>query len=252
VDRSIFNVSDFIRTNIDGTHLLMDAVRRHGVPRMVHISTDEVYGSIPEGITGEDAPLRPSNPYSTSKACADMLVQSYISTHQAPAVIIRGSNNYGPHQYPEKLIPLAVSNLIEKKKIPVHGDGGHVRSWLHVEDFCAAVDAVLHRARPGAIYNVSGEEKTNLEILEMIGTAIGIPAGPHLAHTADRPGADRRYAPDPSKLQREIGWRRRHTIEQSIGEVADWYVKNQDWWKKIKAKREYQDHYAKQAQGRWY
>lgn len=252
VDRSIFNVSDFIRTNIDGTHLLIDAVQRHGVPRMVHISTDEVYGSVPEGTSGEDAPLRPSNPYSTSKACADLLAQSYMYTHKVPLVIVRGSNNYGPYQYPEKLIPLAVSNLIAGKKIPVHGDGGHVRSWLHVGDFCSAVDLAMHKAPVGTIYNASGDGRTNIEVLAMIADTLDVRMDDYRMHTPDRPGADRRYAPDSTKIRQELGWSPLHRIEESIGAVAEWYLKNREWWSKIRATKEYQDHYAKQSQGKWY
>jgi len=164
VDRSFVSVFDFIRTNVEGVRSLIEATRKYKVSRFVQISTDEIYGSVPEGFSTEDAPLKPSNPYAASKAAADLLVQSYIKTHQVPALIVRGSNNYGPFQYPEKLIPLAISNIIEGIKVPIHGSGEHRRTWIHVNDFCSAIDTALHKAPDYSIYNASGEEKTNLEI----------------------------------------------------------------------------------------
>mgnify|MGYP001582757572 CR=1 FL=1 len=155
VDRSFINVFDFVRTNIEGVRSLIEICRKSRVPRFIQISTDEIYGPVPEGFSGEDAPFRPSNPYAASKAAADLLVQSYIRTHQVPALIIRSSNNFGPYQYPEKLIPLVISNIIEGKKVPVHGSGEHRRSWIHVNDFCSAIDLVLHKAPDYSIYNIS-------------------------------------------------------------------------------------------------
>ncbi len=253
VDRSFFNVSDFLRTNIQGTWVLLEAARKFGTPRFVHISTDEVYGSVEvPGFSPEDAPLRPSNAYASSKAGADLLVQSYMKSFGSPALIIRGSNNFGPYQYPEKLIPLAATNIIERKHIPVHGAGLHTRSWLHVHDFCRAIDLIAHRASAPAIYNVAGEPKTNLEILGAIADILGEDITKYARHINDRPGADARYAPDARALERDFSWRRVHSIETSLGSVIQWYADHEDWWRKIKAQKEFLDHYEKQSRGLWY
>lgn len=252
VDRSIFNVLEFVRTNIDGTRALLEAVRRFRVPRMIHISTDEVYGSIPEGRTAdEETPLRPSNPYAASKAGADLLVQTYMKTFDLPAIVVRGSNNYGPFQYPEKLIPIAITNIIEGKKIPVHGTGEHVRSWLHVEDFVRAIDLILHRASAKTIYNVSGEERTNLEVLTMLTHTLKKDDALAREHVNDRPGADLRYAPNSKKLTHELGWTRAHHFEESIAGVVQWYLGNQEWWRTIRLKKGFLDHYERQSRGQW-
>ena len=252
VDRSLVNAANFIRTNIEGTRSIMESVHQHKTPRFVHISTDEVYGSVENGMADETAPLKPSNPYSTSKAGADLLVQSYGKTYEIPALIVRGSNNYGPYQYPEKLIPMAISNLVEGKKIPLHGSGEHVRSWLHVKDFCSAIDLAAHKGREHAIYNVSGEEMNNLQILDAIATYLNKDLNAHKEHVKDRPGADMRYAPDSSKLARELGWSRAYSIAAHLKDVIDWYGKNQDWWRKIKATKEFREYYDKQATAQWY
>ncbi len=252
VDRSIISMTDFINTNIGGVRCLIEAVRTHRVPRFVHISTDEVYGSIPAGQAGEDAPLRPSNPYSSSKAAADLIVLSFIRTHRLPAIVIRGSNNYGTYQYPEKLIPLAISNLIEGRKIPVHGDGRHVRSWLHVQDFCEAIDCIAHRAPVHEVYNVAGEERTNLELLALIAAKLKQDLAQSKVHINDRPGADPRYAPDGSKLRDILGWAPARRLATHLPEVVDWYLEHRDWWSAIRQKREFQDHYERQSKGMWY
>jgi len=252
VDRSLMNAAHFIRTNIEGTRTLMEAVQKNKTPRFVHISTDEVYGSLADGWANEEAPFRPSNPYATSKAAADLFVQSYRKAYGIPALIVRGSNNYGPYQYPEKLIPLAVTNLIEGRTIPLHGTGEHVRSWLHVNDFCAAIDLVAHRGADGAIYNVAGEERSNLEILRLIGGHMGKNTDEHRVHVADRPGADLRYAPTAVKLERELGWRRAQRIDEHLGDVVAWYRDNRSWWEKIKGTGEFQESYQKQATAQWY
>ncbi len=252
VDRSIVNMTDFIHTNIGGVRCLIEAVRTHKVPRFIHISTDEVYGSVAEGHSTEDACLRPSNPYSSSKAAADLIVLSFIHTHNLPAIIVRGSNNYGPYQYPEKLIPLAISNLIEGKKVPVHGTGQHVRSWLHVLDFCEAIDLIAHRAPVKEVFNVSAEERTNLEIIGVLVECLHADLEHSREHVSDRPGADLRYAPDSTKLRKAFGWAPKRTLETSLKDVVEWYLGNQSWWKKIKEKKEFQDHYEKQAKGMWY
>lgn len=251
VDRSIINMGDFIRTNIGGVRSLIEAVRAHRIPRFVHISTDEIYGSVEEGFSTEDAPLCASNPYATSKAAADLIVQSFIRTHKVPALIVRGSNNFGPYQYPEKLIPLVITNIIEGKKIPIHGTGEHKRSWIHVEDFCRAVDIIAHQAPDYEIYNVSGKEKTTFEVIELLARHLGVDLNQHKEHINDRPGADMRYAPDSTKLRRDLGWAPRYDIESHLGEVVHWYVHNQEWWRKIKTRAEYLEHYEKQATGKW-
>ena len=252
VDRSFVNVFDFIRTNVEGARSLIEAARSRKVARFIQISTDEIYGSVPEGFSGEVAPFRPSNPYAASKAAADLLVQSYIRTHRMPALIIRGSNNYGPFQYPEKLIPLAVSNIIECKKVPIHGSGEHRRSWLHVDDFCDAIDIIIHKAADYSIFNVSGEERSNLEVLEIISRTLGGNLEDLKEHTKDRPGADLRYAPDSSKLKLELGWLPKHSIEGNLKDIVSWYQNNQDWWRKIKSKKDYLDHYKRQVKAEYY
>ncbi|MDP3770366.1 MAG: dTDP-glucose 4,6-dehydratase [bacterium] len=252
VDRSHFEVADFIRTNIEGTRCLVETFRKFRVPRFVHISTDEVYGSIAHGASAhEESPFRPSNLYSTSKAGGDMLVQSMMKVYNIPAVIVRGSNNFGPFQYPEKLIPLTISNMIEGVKIPIHGSGEHVRSWLHVEDFCSAVDMIAHCAPDHAIYNVSGDERTNLEVIGMVAKTLGKNIDEYRHHRPDRPNADLRYAPDSTKLQRDLGWSRSHQIEDSIAAVVAWYAHNEEWWRKIKKSSAFLDYYSKQANAEW-
>ena len=252
VDRSIMNMTDFINTNIGGVRCLIEAVRTHKVPRFIHISTDEVYGSVLEGESTEDACLRPSNPYSSSKAAADLIALSFMHTHNLPGIIVRGSNNYGPFQYPEKLIPLAISNLIEGKKVPVHGTGLHIRSWLHVMDFCEAIDLIAHRGQLREVYNVSAEERTNIEVIDMLVEYLKADVANSREHVSDRPGADLRYAPDSSKLRKTLGWTPKRSLEKDLKDVVEWYLANQPWWKKIKEKKEFQDHYQKQATGQWY
>lgn len=251
VDRSIQSVVDFIRTNVDGTRILLDAARQQGVPRFIHLSTDEVYGDVLKGHSKENSPLNPSNPYAASKAAGDFLVQSYMRTHHFPAIIVRPSNNYGPYQYPEKLIPLGITNLIEGKKIPIHGNGTHVRSWLHTEDFCSALDIILHKAPVGEIYNIAGIHKTNLEILGLVADRFGKKLERHLTFTPDRPGADMRYAPDASKLKRDLGWKPQHDPQTAVPFVVDWYLKNDFWWRKIRKTPAFIDQYQKQSRGRW-
>ena len=252
VDRSFVNSFDFIRTNVEGVRSLVEAARKYNIAKFIQISTDEIYGSVSSGFSTEEAPFRPSNPYAASKASADLLVQSYIRTHRVPAIIIRGSNNYGPFQYPEKLIPLAISNMVENKKVPIHGSGEHKRSWLHVNDFCDAIDIIIHEAADHSIFNVSGEEKSNLEILEIISRNFGGDLESLKEHTKDRPGADLRYAPDCSKLKSELGWLPKYNIEGSLKEIVNWYQDNQDWWRKIKSKKNYQDHYERQVKAEYY
>ncbi len=253
VDRSYFDVTNFLHTNVQGTHTLIEVLRREQPQaRFIHISTDEVYGSITEGRSNETAPMQPTNPYAASKAAADLLVQAYVKTHGLQASIVRGSNNYGFFQYPEKLVPLAITNLLDGIAIPLHGEGTHVRSWLHVLDFCNAIDLVARKAESGSIYNVSGEECTNLDLLSLIATSVGAPEKLKVQHVSDRPGSDMRYAPDSTRIQQELGWQRQRELTISIPEKVDWYRQNRDWWLKIKIKKEYFDHYEKQSKGQWY
>lgn len=253
VDRSYLHVADFIKTNIEGTRLLIDALRElQPNARFIHISTDEIYGSVADGFADEDAPIRPSNLYAASKASADLLVQAYMKSCDVPGIIVRGSNNFGPFQYPEKLIPLAITNLIEGKKIPVHGSGEHIRSWLHVSDFCAAIDRIARDAKLYSAYNVSGEQYRNIDVLGAIASEFGISPAECIDKVPDRPGADMRYAPDSTKIRTELGWRREYDFISSLPETIDWYRVNSAWWKDIKATQEYKEHYEKQSTGVWY
>lgn len=253
VDRSFFNLADFIRTNVDGTIVLATMVMKFG-GKMVHVSTDEVYGSIPEedGFVDENAAFSPSNPYASSKAAADMLLQSFMRTYKAPINIVRGTNNYGCFQYPEKLLPLGMTNLLESKQIPIHGDGMHLRQWIHVEDFARAIDLVALKAPTGEIYNIAGEHASNLEALSLIANHLGKDIEEYKYHTPDRPGADYRYAIDSSKLEKELGWKRQHKFRTSLPLVVDWYIANRPWWEKIRMKKEFIDHYQKQSQAKYY
>jgi dTDP-glucose 4,6-dehydratase len=252
VDRSFFNFSNFVRTNIEGGLLLAMLVQKHG-GTMVHISTDEVYGSIPEetGFVKEDAPFRPANPYASSKAAADMLLQTYMQTSKVSLKIVRATNNYGPYQYPEKLIPLAITNLLEGKRIPLHGSGEHLRQWLHVLDFCAAIDLVAHKGEENGIYNVAGEHETNMEVLRMVARHLGKDLEAYLDRVPDRPNPDMRYAIDSSKLE-SLGWKRHHVFREELPRVIDWYRTHEAWWKKLKRKKEYLMHYQLQAKARYY
>ncbi len=252
VDRSIFNSTDSIHTNVEGVHSLFEACRKYGISRFVQISTDEVYGDIHDGSSNEESPLQPSSPYSASKAAADLLILSYMRTFRFPAVIIRGSNNFGSYQYPEKLIPLAISTLITGGRIPVHGLGEQIRSWLHVLDFCSAIDLAVHKASEFSVYNVSGTSKKNIEVLERVCGVLNKDLGAHKLHTKDRPGGDCRYSPDSTKIRKELGWQPQYPFDDSIGAVVGWYVENQPWWKKILENKEVWDHYQKQFQAQYY
>ena len=244
VDRSISAPQAFIRTDVLGTHTLLEAVRELGVGRYVQISTDEVYGSIEEGAFTEDAGLRPSSPYAASKAGADLLVLAAHRTYGAPVVITRSSNNYGPWQYPEKIMPLFITNAIDGQSLPIYGDGLNVRDWLYVEDNCVAIDAVLRRGLVGEVYNIGGgNEVTNLELTSQILGRLGEDAG-LIRHIADRPGHDRRYAVDCSKI-RALGWEPHTSFEMGLQRTVDWYRGNPSWWRVIKT-GEWREYYASQ------
>lgn len=250
VDRSITDAGAFIRTNVAGTQVLLEAARHHGLGRFLQVSTDEVYGSLgPEGAFTEATPLAPNSPYSASKAAADLLVRAYHHTYGLDAVITRCSNNYGPYQFPEKLIPLMVTNALENKELPVYGDGLNVRDWIHVRDHCRAIDLVLHRGRAGEVYNVGAdEERANLEMVKGILGLLGKPES-LIRFVADRPGHDRRYAIDSTKLRTELGWLPEIPFAQGLEETVDWYVAHRPWWEKIKS-GEYREYYARMYGGR--
>jgi len=230
VDRSIQDSGPFVRTNVLGTQVLLDAAREYKTPRFLQMSTDEVYGSLgPTGVFTEATPLAPSSPYAASKAAADLLVQSYAHTFGLAAVITRCSNNYGPNQYPEKLIPLFIFRLLRDEPVPVYGDGKNVRDWIHVTDHCAAVLAVWHKGRPGQAYNIGGRcEKSNLDITHLLLKLLGKPAS-LIQYVTDRLGHDRRYAMDPRKLETELGWRPAYSFDEGMAHTVRWYQDNAAW-----------------------
>jgi len=246
VDRSITNPNVFIKSNVLGTQVLLDVAKENKVDKYLQVSTDEVYGSLGEtGYFTEDTPLNPNSPYSASKASADLLVQSYYRTFGMDINITRCSNNYGPYHFPEKLIPLTISNALEGKELPIYGDGKNVRDWLHVKDHCSAIDLVIHNGRAGEVYNVGGHnEKTNNEIVHLIVEKLGV-SKELIKYVQDRPGHDHRYAIDPTKVTSELGWEPNYTFETGIEETIRWYLDNQKWWKNIKS-GDYQFYYANQ------
>ncbi|MES5867804.1 dTDP-glucose 4,6-dehydratase [Bacillus cereus group sp. RP32] len=237
VDRSIENPIPFYDTNVIGTVTLLELVKKYPHIKLVQVSTDEVYGSL--GKTGrftEETSLAPNSPYSSSKASADMIALSYYKTYQLPVIVTRCSNNYGPYQYPEKLIPLMVTNALEGKKLPLYGDGLNVRDWLHVTDHCSAIDVVLHKGRIGEVYNIGGNnEKTNVDVVEQIISLLG-KTKEDIAYVTDRLGHDRRYAIDAQKMKNELGWEPQYTFEQGLKETVEWYEHHIEWWKPLKEK----------------
>lgn len=237
VDRSILHPDVFVETNVQGTLALLDVAKKEGVKKFLQVSTDEVYGTLgPTGYFTEESPLKPNSPYSASKASADMIVRSYFETYGYNVNITRCSNNYGPYQFPEKLIPLMTSNGMEGKDLPIYGNGKNIRDWLYVSDHCQAIDLVLRKGKPGAVYNVGGHnERTNNEIVHLIVDHLGI-SKDHIKYVKDRLGHDKRYAIDPSKIERELGWKPEYTFDTGIVKTIDWYQNNVDWWKPLKAK----------------
>jgi len=234
VDRSINSPSNFIHTNVVGTSVLLESARRHGVKRFVQVSTDEVYGSLgEEGLFTENSPIDPSSPYSASKASADLLALAYHKTYGLDVVVTRCSNNYGPYQFPEKLIPLMVVNAMNDKPLPVYGDGLNVRDWIHVEDHCAGIVTALLQGKAGEVYNFGGNgEMRNIDVVKLILSHLGKP-DTLINYVTDRLGHDRRYAIDSSKALRELGWKPKHRPEQGIRETIDWYRANSDWWQAL-------------------
>ncbi len=247
VDRSILEAGSFIQTDVVGTFTLLETARKFHIERYIQISTDEVYGSIESGSFTEESILQPNSPYSASKASGDLLVRAYYKTYGVPTIITRSSNNFGPYQYPEKLIPLFITNAMEDEPLPLYGDGKNVRDWLYVLDNCEAIDVVLHRGENGEIYNIGGgHEMQNIQITHLILKHLGKPES-LIKPVADRLGHDRRYSVDIKKMEK-LGWEPKHRFEEAMTETIKWYLENEAWWRRIKEKQEefkkfYQDYY---------
>ncbi|CAD5900258.1 dTDP-glucose 4,6-dehydratase [Carnobacterium maltaromaticum] len=235
VDRSILNPEIFVETNIQGTLALLDVAKELSIEKYLQVSTDEVYGSLgAEGYFTEETPLAPNSPYSASKTGADLLVRAYFETYGMNVNITRCSNNYGPYHFPEKLIPLMISNGMDNKELPIYGDGLNVRDWLHVQDHCQAIDLVLHKGRKGEVYNVGGHnERTNNEIVDIVIEKLGL-SRDLIKYVDDRLGHDKRYAIDPTKLETELGWKPKYTFDTGIVETIEWYQENEAWWRPLK------------------
>jgi len=234
VDRSILGAADFVMTNVVGTQTLLDAALSAGVERFVHVSTDEVYGSIDDGSWTEDAPLEPNSPYSASKAGSDLVARAYARTHGLAVMVTRCSNNYGPYQFPEKVIPLFVSNLLDGRKVPLYGDGLNVRDWLHVDDHCRGIALVLESGRPGEVYNIGGgTELTNRELTGLLLDACGADWS-SVESVADRKGHDRRYSVDITKISTELGYRPEVSFAEGLQSTVEWYTTNRSWWEPLK------------------
>ncbi|WP_413486635.1 dTDP-glucose 4,6-dehydratase [Carnobacterium maltaromaticum] len=235
VDRSILHPEVFIETNVQGTLALLDVAREMKIEKYLQVSTDEVYGSLgAEGYFTEETPLAPNSPYSASKAAADMLVRAYNETYGMNTNITRCSNNYGPYHFPEKLIPLMISNGMDNKELPIYGDGLNIRDWLHVQDHCQAIDLVLHKGVNGEVYNVGGHnERTNNEIVDIVIEKLGL-SRDLIKYVDDRLGHDKRYAIDPTKLETELGWKPKYTFDTGIVETIEWYQANESWWRPLK------------------
>lgn len=250
VDRSILGPSIFVETNISGTNVLLEVARQHNVKRFVQISTDEVYGSL--GASGkftETTPLHPNSPYAASKAAADLLALAYHHTFGVPVVITRCSNNYGPYQFPEKLIPLMIANALDNKPLPVYGDGLNVRDWLYVKDHCVAIDAVMRKGNIGEVYNIGGNnEMKNIDLVKLLLKKLGKPES-LISYVKDRQGHDRRYAIDASKIMNELEWKPSVTFEEGLSLTVDWYLKNESWWRRVMS-GEYQKYYKQQYEER--
>ncbi len=246
VDRSVVDPAVFLKTNILGVQVLMDLCRKYDVKRFHQVSTDEVYGDLPldrpDLLFTESTPLHTSSPYSASKASADLLVNAYVRTYGLKATISRCSNNYGPYQFPEKLIPLMIQRALNDESLPVYGQGTNVRDWLHVYDHCSAIDLIIHNGKEGEVYNIGGHnERNNLEVVKTILKQLG--KDESLIHfVKDRPGHDLRYAIDPTKMEKELGWKPVYTFDKGIKETIDWYLSNKDWWEPI-VNGDYQHYY---------
>jgi len=250
VDRSILTPEPVFETNLRGTFTLLEAARTHSIARFIHVSTDEVYGSLEEPLQAdENFPLCPSSPYSASKAGSDLMVLSYFTTYKLPVVVTRASNNYGPYQFPEKLIPLMISNALEERPLPIYGDGLQVRNWLYVEDHCRAIDCVLRKGREGEVYNIGGNASlSNLEVVRKVLELTGKPES-LIKPVEDRPGHDRRYALSSEKIRRQTGWTPRVTFDDGLARTIAWYRENVAWVQRVKS-GEYQAYYARNYENR--
>ncbi len=247
VDRSITDPGIFVQTNVVGTQVLLDAAKQFGITKFVHVSTDEVYGDLefdPTTFFTEDTPLQPNSPYSASKASSDLLVRAYHETFDLPVNITRCSNNYGPYHFPEKLIPLTISRVLNDQTVPIYGDGRNIRDWLHVIDHCSAIDLVMHKGINGEVYNIGGHnERTNLEVVKTIIKTLG-KSEELIEYVTDRLGHDKRYAINPTKLE-QLGWNPTYTFETGIAQTIQWYVDNKKWWEQI-ISGEYKNYFEKQ------
>jgi dTDP-glucose 4,6-dehydratase len=244
VDRSVMGSHEFLHTNILGTRIMLEAARKYNIGKFIQIGTDEVYGSIEDGSSKEEDTIQPNNPYSASKAAADVLARSYWITFNTPVIITRSSNNFGQYQYPEKFIPLFITNLIEGKKAPIYGDGMNVREWLHVMDNCEGIDVALHHGRIGEVYNIGGgNERTNLDIARSLLDYFNLDEK-YIEYVKDRPGHDKRYALDSSKIKK-LGWNPSRRFDEALKDAVEWYKNNDWWWKRIKS-GEYREYYEKQ------
>jgi dTDP-glucose 4,6-dehydratase len=252
VDRSILDAYPFLQTNVIGTQSLLEAAKKRNC-RMLHVSTDEVYGSIRQGLFTENSPISPNSPYAASKASSDLLVRAYHETFGMDLIVTRCSNNYGPYQFPEKLIPLVISHALQGKPIPVYGDGLNVRDWIHVLDHCKAVDRIFHSAKTGEVYNIGGRnEQKNIDIIKSLLTTIAEKTGMErdglfslITFVTDRPGHDKRYAIDPAKIEATLGWRPETGFEQGLSGTVAWYLANRPWWNRI-ISGEYREYYKNQ------
>jgi dTDP-glucose 4,6-dehydratase len=244
VDRSLIGAGEFIQTDVYGVYVLLEAVRAQSVGRFLHVSTDEVYGHVPSGASVESDPLAPRNPYAASKAGGELMIRAYSESYGLPAIITRGSNTYGPYQYPEKVLPVSITSLLSGQPMLVYGDGQQVRDWLHVRDHVEAIQLVLHEGREGEAYNIGGgNERRNVEIAQLITRELDAPAE-LIQHVTDRPGHDRRYALDSSKIH-ALGWRPRVLFEDGIRETVDWYRKHREWWEPIRASDDYRSYFER-------
>jgi len=242
VDRSILDASPFIETNVKGTQVLLEGACQYRVGRFIQVSTDEVYGSTETGKFTEKSPLSPNSPYAASKAAADLLCHAFWKTYKLPVVITRCSNNLGPFQFPEKLIPLAVTNALENKPIPIYGDGLNIRDWIYVTDHCCALELAIQKGKPGEIYNIAAnQEKTNLELIHNLLAIMG-KSQKLITFVTDRPGHDRRYALDATKITQELGWSLTHSFEEALATTVNWYLNHESWWRKVKS-GEYAEYY---------